>query len=103
MLRRVLLHLAALLMVAVLGLVWLIDHASRQNVDVRVVAAAEGLVEGEVSFLGVDLGAEMLRAGMAQLDPAPPGGAPLPALAAAEAQARVAVRGCWAPGAGLGR
>ena len=83
------------------GLVWLIDHASLKNVDVRVIATREGgRVEGEVTFLGVNLGAEMLRAGMARLEGDPIGGPGDQAYIGAQAQARAAQRGCWAPGAG---
>lgn len=85
------------------GLVWLIDHATRQSVDVRVRAAvAPGRVEGDVTYLGVDLAEEIVRAGMAELAPRPLGGPDAPRLAAAEAQARAAARGLWAPGAGSG-
>jgi hypothetical protein len=86
------------------GLVWLIDHATRQSVDVRVRAAVEtGRVEGDVTYLGVNLAEEILRAGMAELAPRPLGGPDGQALAAAEAQAQRAERGRWARGAPPGR
>ncbi len=51
------------------GLRHLIDRASSQNVDVRVVSVdAGGEVCGDVGFLGLDLALDLLRRGAARED-----------------------------------
>ena len=99
--RRALVGLANLRPWGREGLVWLIDHGTRQSVEARVTRVApDGRVEAEVSYLGRQLGVEMIRNGMAERrDPALPEDPELRhAYLMAEREAKREGRGAYGPG-----
>lgn len=87
------------------GLLYLIDRASSQNVDVTVAAVEDAKqVSGDVRFMGIDLALDLLQKGMAAEDLSgrdPIAADPLP-RALAERDARAARRGAWGGGAWIG-
>ena len=99
--RRAMVRIRGVQLKGVRGLTYLIDRASSQNVDVRVVSVVDAKqVCGDVSFLGLDLALDLLKQGMAaedlrSTDPIPEN-AQVRALA--EREARALGRGAWGSG-----